>query len=192
MNKSMQLLTRAKKQREILGIGDMATLEYGTCNGWPRKNRLMTDFSASRETSFCESCVEGKHYRRRFPVDGGKRSEPLGLVQSDVCGKINAKSLSGGEYFLTFIDDNTRYIWIYVLKHKDEVFRFFLEYKAQGERSTGRKLKPLHTDNGGEYVSADFEKCLKEEGVRHELTVPKTPEQNGVAERMNRTLVHAG
>ena len=80
------------------------------------------DFNASRETSFCESCVELKHYRSRFLVDGGKRSsELLGLVHSDVCGKMNAKSLSGGEYFLTFIDDNTRCIWIYVLKHKDKL-----------------------------------------------------------------------
>ena len=70
------------------------------------------DFNASREPSFCESCVEGKHHRSRFPVDGGKRSsEPLGLVHSDVCGKMNAKSLSRGEYFLTFID-NTCYTWI--------------------------------------------------------------------------------
>ena len=88
-------------------------------------------------------------------------------------------------------DDNTRFTWIYVLNHKDEVFPCFLEWKAQVERSTGRKLKTLRTDNGGEYVSADFEKCLKKEGVRHELTVPKTPEKNGVAERMNRTLVEA-
>ena len=66
------------------------------------------DFNASRETTFCESCVEGKHHRSRFPVDGGKRSsEPLGLVHSDVSGKMNATSLRGGEYFLTFIDDNT-------------------------------------------------------------------------------------
>ena len=158
------------------------------------KEKLVDDFdyNASRETSFCESCVEGKHHRSKFPVDGGKRSsEPLGLVHSDVCGKMNAKSLSGGEYFLTFIDDNTRYVWIYILKHKDEAFPCFLEWKAQVERSTGRKLKTLRTDNGGEYVSADFEKCLKKEGVRHELTVPKTPQQNGVAERMNRTLVEA-
>ena len=56
-------------------------------------------------------------------------------------------------------------------------------------RSTGRKLKTLHTGNGGEYVSVDFEKCLKKEGVQHELPVPKTPEQNGVAERTNKTLV---
>ena len=70
------------------------------------------DFNSSREPSLCESCVEGKHHRSRFPVDGGKRSsEPLGLVHSDVCGKMNAKSLSRGEYFLTFID-NTCYTWI--------------------------------------------------------------------------------
>ena len=59
------------------------------------------------------------------------------------------------------------------------------------ERSKGRKLKTLRTDNGGEYVSAEFENCLKKEGVGHQLTVPKTLEQNGVAERMNRTLVEA-
>ena len=86
-------------------------------------------------------------------------------MHSDVCGKMNAKSLSGGDYFLTFIDDNTRYIWIYVLKHNDEVFPCFLEWKAQVERSTGRKLKTLLSDNGGECVSADFEKCLKKEGI---------------------------
>ena len=66
--------------------------------------------------------------------------------------------------FLTFIDDNARYIWIYALKHKDEVFPCFLGWKAQVERSTSRKLKTLRNDNGCEYVSADFEKCLKKEG----------------------------
>ena len=59
------------------------------------------------------------------------------------------------------------------------------------EKSTGRKLKTLHTNNGGEYTFAEFEAYLKTEGVRHELTVPKTPKQNGVAECMNRTLVEA-
>ena len=56
------------------------------------------------------------------------------------------------------------------------------------EKSTGQKLKALHTDNGGEYISSEFEAYLKK-GVRYELTVPKIPEQNGVAERMNKTLV---
>ena len=147
-------------------------------------------FDMTKEINFCESCVEGKHHRRHFPIIGRKRSvEPLCLVHSDVCGKISTESLSGAEYFLTFIDDTTRYVWVYVLKLKDQVFERFLELKALVEKSTGRKLKALRTDNGDEYTSTEFETYLKKEGVRHELTVPKTPEQNGVAERMKRTLV---
>ncbi|KAL2092442.1 hypothetical protein ACEWY4_012240 [Coilia grayii] len=147
------------------------------------------DYDVLKDTDFCESCAEGKHHRGKFPSDGRKRAnEPLGLVHSDVCGKINVKSLSGAEYFLTFIDDKTHYVWVYVLKHKDEVFSKIVQWKAEVETYTGRKLKVLRTDNGGEYTSKEFEAFLKR-GVRHELTVPKTPEQNGVAERMNRTLV---
>lgn len=93
--------------------------------------------------------------------------------------------MSRAEYFFIFIDDTTRYVWIYILK---QVFEKFLEWKALLEKSTGRKLKALCTDSGGEYTSAEFEFYLKK-GVQHELTLPKPPEQNSVAERMNRTLV---
>ena len=67
----------------------------------------------------------------------------------------------------------------------------FREWKAMVEKSSGRSLKAIRTDNGGEFTSGEFEAYLKEEGMRHELTIPKTPEQNGVAEWMNRTLVEA-
>ena len=116
---------------------------------------------------------------------------PLELVHSDVCGKMNSPSLGGGEYFLTFIDDCTHYTWVYVLKHKSEVFKWFQKWKALVENISGRKLKALRTDRGGEYTSTEFEEFLQSAGVRHEMTVPKTPEQNGVAERMNRTLVES-
>ena len=102
---------------------------------------------------------------------------------------MNAKSLGGAEYFLTFIDDFSHYTWVYVLKKKDEVFKYFQEWKALVERSSGKMHNILHTNNGGEYVSTKFKDYLKSEGIRHECTVPKIPEQNGVAERMNRTLV---
>ena len=82
-------------------------------------------------------------------------------------------------------------MWIYILKSKNQVFEKFVEWKALVETSGGRKLKTLRTDNGGEYTSAEFTMYLKKEGVHHEFTVPKTPQQNGVAERMNRTLVEA-
>ena len=148
------------------------------------------NYDGSKEVSFCEPCTEGKHHRSPFPTDGGKRAdEPLELVHSDVCGKINAKSFGGAEYFLTFIDDKTRYTWVYLLKNKSEVFNRFLKWKAMVENAVGKKLKVLRSDNGGEYTGKQFQEYLKSEGVRHELTVPKTPQQNGVAERLNRTLV---
>ena len=147
------------------------------------------DYNESRGIGFCETCVGGKHHRARFDSSNTQSKELLELVHSDVCGKIGDKSLGGAQYFLTFTDNKSRYSWVYILKTKDEVFDRFLEWKALVERTTKKKLKTLRTDNGGEYTSTGFENYLKAEGIRHELTVPKTPEQNGVAERLNRTLV---
>ena len=88
-----------------------------------------------------------------------------------------------------FIDDKSLNVWIYLLKNKHEVFQKFLEWKAMVERSTGHKVKVLRSVNEGEYTSNEFEGYLKKEGIKHKYTIPKTPEQNGVSERMNRTLV---
>ena len=104
-------------------------------------------------------------------------------------GRFKTSSLGRGHYFLTCIDDNSQYVWVYILKSKDQVFEKFIEWKALVENLTGWKLKTLRTDNGGEYTSAIFTVYLKREGVHHKFTVPKTLQQNGVAERMNRTLV---
>ena len=150
------------------------------------------DYDAAKTPSFCEPCVDGKQCRMSFPKTGGERSEELlGVVHSDICGKIETKSLSGAEYFVTFIDDKSRVVWAYPLKHKNEVFKKFIEWKALVEKSSGMKVKVLRTDNGGEYTSNEFEDYLTKHGIQHELTVPKTPQQNGVAERMNRTLVES-
>jgi transposase InsO family protein len=150
------------------------------------------DYNVSNEVDFCEPCIHGKIHRSPFTTTSQKRAEePLGLIHSDICGKINSPSLSQAEYFVTFIDDNTHYAWVYVLKHKHEVFQKFQDWKALVEKSSGHKLRTLRTDNGGEYISKEFEDFLSKEGIRHEFTIPKTPQQNGVSERMNRTLVEA-
>ena len=148
------------------------------------------DYDVSKEIDFCEPCVSGKIHRSPFPKAGRERAkEPLGLVHSDVCGKISSPSLGGAEYFITFIDDKTHYVWVYVIKHKHEVFQKFTEWKSSVEKSSGHKVKKLRTDNGGEYVSTEFKNFLKKEGIEHQYTIPKTPEQNGVSERFNRTLI---
>ena len=102
---------------------------------------------------------------------------------------MKTQSLGGAKYFITFMDDKMHYIWIYTLKQKSEAFSKFLEWKAQVELESSFKLKTLRTDNGGEYTSNEFNEFLKREGIKHERSVPKTPGQNGVAERLNRTLV---
>ncbi len=94
-------------------------------------------------------------------------------------------------YFVTFIDDKSRYVWLYVLKSKSEVFSKFREWRAMVEIETGQKLKALRSDNGGEYTSTAFNNYLRTEGIRHELTIPRNPQQNGVAERFNRTLMES-
>ena len=98
---------------------------------------------------------------------------------------MKEKSLSGAEYFLSFIDNETHYVWVYILKSKDQMFEKILEWKPLVEKSTRRNLKAIRTANGGEFTSKEFKTYLMEEGIMHELTISKTPEQNGVAEHMN-------
>ena len=101
-------------------------------------------FDTLKKISFCDACAEGKHHKSPFPTGGGARAEDvLDLVHTDVCGKLSLRSIGGAEYFVTFIDDNSRYVWLYVLKSKSEVFSKFRDWMAMVERSTGQKLKVL-------------------------------------------------
>ncbi|KAF2345651.1 Integrase catalytic core [Trinorchestia longiramus] len=150
------------------------------------------DCSLGNENIFCENCCDGKSHRLPFSrVDQRKVRKPLELIHSDVCGKINPSFLGGGSYSVTFTYDYSRYTWVYIIKNKSDVFGVFTEFKALVENYYDHKIKILRTDNGGEYVSTDFERFLKVNGIVHQKTVPKTPEQNGVAERMNRTIFEA-
>ena len=137
----------------------------------------------------CEPCTKGKNKRNPFPSRSYiAASEPFEIIHSDVC-YIGEKSLAGCEYFLTLIDDFTRYVWVFFLKSKSQVFEFFKNWKSMVENQFGRKIKILRSDNGGEYCSNAFSEFLISEGIIHQKSVPKNPEQNGVSERMNRTLV---
>jgi transposase InsO family protein len=98
-------------------------------------------------------------------------------------------SITGSMYYVSFIDDFSCKTWIYFLKTKDEVFSRFQEFKALVENQTRKKIKVLRSDNGGEYTSKEFEGFCKEAGIKRELIVPYNPQQNGVAERKNRSII---
>ena len=114
--------------------------------------------------------------------------ELLDQVHSDMYGPFKMKSKGGALYFSTFIDDHSCKIWVYPLKSKDQVLDVFKQFQALSEIQTGKKLKYIRTDNGGEYIGP-FNNYCKSQGIRHQKTPPKTPQLNGLTERMNRTLV---
>jgi len=142
------------------------------------------------DSDFCENCIYGKQKRIRFlRVGKEKKSEKLELVHTDIWGPTQVSSLGGSRYYVTFIDDATRKTWIYCIKNKSDVFDTFKKWKALVEIETGKKLKCLRSDNGGEYCSKEFDRYCSEHGIRKEKTVPRTPQENGVSERMNRTIM---
>ena len=148
----------------------------------------------------CEACTLGKMHRNSFPKQSQHRAtQVLEIIHSDVCGPMQVESIGGNKYMLTFTDDYSRYTTVYFLKNKSEVFAKFKQYVSQIENRTGHKIKNLNilnknvkslrTDNGGEYTSNEFKKYCTEKGIFREFTNPHTPEQNGVSERLNRTII---
>lgn len=98
-------------------------------------------------------------------------------------------SIGEAYYFVTFADDFSQYTKVYFMKTKDEVTSKFIKFKALVENQMGKKIKILRSNNGRDYVNCDLENILKANSIRYETTVPFTPEQTGVAERTNWTLV---
>jgi transposase InsO family protein len=120
-----------------------------------------------------------------------KASKQLQLVHSDICGPIKPASHSDKRYILSFIDDYTRKTWIYFLHEKSEAFTTFKIFKATVEKEIGAFITCLRTDRGGEFNSNEFGELCKSQGIRRQLTVAYTPQQNGVAERKNQTIMNA-
>jgi transposase InsO family protein len=106
-----------------------------------------------------------------------------------VFGPVLVLSLGKSVYYVSFIDDFSRNTWIYFLRNKSEVFDKFKEIKALVENQTKKKIKVFRIDNGGEFYRNEFKEFCKKYGIARQKTTPYTPQQNGVAERMNRTLM---
>jgi hypothetical protein len=140
----------------------------------------------------CEACALGKQHREEFPVHTEKRKyDILELIHTDVCGPMQTRSLGGASYFVIFIDDRSRYTWVYFIRRKSDIFEYFKEFRNMVEKQTGKCIKILRSDQGGEYKSKAFNTYCKSNGIQQQFTVPHTPQQNGVAERWNRTLVES-
>jgi Integrase core domain len=144
------------------------------------------------DVSQCEACIYGKSHRLPFEKSKENRANGLlDLVHSDVCGPMQVASMGGSRYFVGFTDDHSKWSDVFCMKMKSEVLDHFKIWQKRAECHTGRKIRTLRSDNGGEYLSRAFKDHLVEHGITHQLTVPYTPQQNGAAERLNRTLLNS-
>ncbi|KAI5336533.1 hypothetical protein L3X38_015801 [Prunus dulcis] len=141
-------------------------------------------------SAVCEGCMLGKQHRDSFPLESTWRaSSLLELVHTDISGPMKTESISGNRYFLLFTDDCTRMSWVYFIRNKSSALECFKKFKAMTELQSGHKIKGLRSDRGGEFLSNDFNKLCDEFGIQRQLTIAYSPQQNGVAERKNRTVV---
>src|SRR6266850_2477365 len=136
----------------------------------------------------CEACKAGKMHANPFPISHSRASRPLQLVHSDVHGPVKISTHQGFRYWITFIDDHSRFKAVYLLKRKSEAFAAFKQFKAWAENVTGERLGGLRDDKGGEYMSREFDTFCIDHGIQRQHTVRNRPQQNGVAERANRTM----
>ena len=155
-----------------------------------QKNMVQGLPKIEEKEEVCEGCALGKHHRQPFPKGVAWRAKkPLELVHTDVCGPMRTPSHSQNMYFILFIDDFTRMTWVYFMRQRSEVFTIFKKFKVFVEKQSGHFIKVLRSDRGKEYTSREFDQFCEDEGVERQLTVRYTPQQNGVSERKNQTVM---
>jgi len=139
----------------------------------------------------CDMCCTGKQARNSYnAIISFNATRKLEVIHYDVCGPFEVKSVGGNRYFVIFIDEFTRKLWIYLLAKKGEVFGVFKKFRLLVQNESGEVISRLRTDGGGEYTSTEFNDFCSSNGINHEVTTPYTPQHNGISERKNRTLVN--
>ncbi|GJU34649.1 retrovirus-related pol polyprotein from transposon TNT 1-94 [Tanacetum coccineum] len=140
----------------------------------------------------CSSCEVSKAKRSSFksktvPSSKGR----LNLLHMDLCGPMRVASINGKKYILVIVDDYSRYTWTLFLRSKDETPEVLKDFLTMIQRNLQAPVISVRTDRGTEFLNKTLNAFFKEEGIEHQTSTPRTPEQNGVVERRNRTLVEA-
>lgn len=144
---------------------------------------------AAAEDGMCEPCALGKQHRAPFKQSMNKTIRPLALVHTDVCGPLALPSIGGSSYFLTVLDDYSKLSAVQPIQRKSDAAEALIDLLTLLENQSGHKAQRLRCDNGSEYINSRLKDYCRTRGIKLETTVRYTPEQNGAAERLNRTLM---
>jgi len=137
----------------------------------------------------CGICAQGRQHKEPQTGVRERATEILAIVHTDICGPMQTPGLHGEKYFITFTDEMSGRVSICLLQSKDGALTAFEAYRVRAEKACGREIKALRSDGGGEYINGRFRKYLQDAGIQHIVSTPYSPSQNGLAERMNRTIM---
>ncbi|GKB30708.1 retrovirus-related pol polyprotein from transposon TNT 1-94 [Tanacetum coccineum] len=140
----------------------------------------------------CPSCQLGKSKKASHPLKAeNTNTEVLHTLHMDLCGPMRTESINGKKYVLVIVDDYTRFGWVRFLRTKDETPHAIEKFIVKTQRALNATVRFVRTDNGTEFVNKTLDGWFESVGISHETSVPWSPQQNGVVERRNRTLMEA-
>ncbi|PKU78515.1 Retrovirus-related Pol polyprotein from transposon TNT 1-94 [Dendrobium catenatum] len=170
------------------------TIPWHNRFGHPNNNTLQFLASTNPQlhiefNNSCMQCNVSKAHKMSFDTSVNRKKFALELLHSDIWGPAPSVSVQGFQYYAIFVDDCTRFTWLFPLKRKSDIAQIFFTFKQYIEKYLSRSIKCIRTDGGGEYLSHTFTEFLKTNGIMHQISCPYTPEQNGVAERKHRHII---
>ncbi|GKB32358.1 retrovirus-related pol polyprotein from transposon TNT 1-94 [Tanacetum coccineum] len=182
-----------KSGKEKLWHRRLSHLNFDTIN-LLLKNNIVTGLPKLKfvKDHLCSSCELGKAKRKSFYTKTTPSSKRrLQLLHMDLCGPMQVESINGNKYVLVIVDDYSRYTWTHLLRSKDETPAVLIDFLTLVQRGLHAQVRTVRTDKGTEFLNKTLHAYFAKEGIRHETSTARTPEQNGVVERRNRTLVEA-
>ncbi|GKC88093.1 retrovirus-related pol polyprotein from transposon TNT 1-94 [Tanacetum coccineum] len=187
------LLSKASKNKSWLWHRRLNHLNFGTLNDLARKDlvRGLPRLKFEKD-HLCSACQLGKSRKATHkPKTINTITEVLHTLHMDLCGPLRVQSINGKKYILVIVDDYSRFTWVKFLRSKDETPVFVINLLKQLQVGLNKTVRFVRTDNGTEFVNKNLTDYYEGVDITHEKTVPRTPQQNGVVERRNCTLVEA-
>ncbi|GJV97005.1 putative ribonuclease H-like domain-containing protein [Tanacetum coccineum] len=187
------LLSKASKSKSWLWHRRLNHLNFGTINDIARKDLVRGQPRLKFEKDhLCSACQLGKSKKfSHRPKSENTNMEVLHTLHMDLCGPMRVQSIKGKKYILVIVDDYLRFTWVKFLRLKDETLEFVIKFLKQIHLGLNKTVRFIRTDNGTEFVNQVMSEYYEGVGIFHQKSVPRTPQQNGVVERRNRTLVEA-